>query len=68
LLFGGRLSDLTREDGGGWVFRFEPDSGVLLTDASAVASCLGPPDVDLLEVLRFQHQTLGEPTQARDSR
>jgi hypothetical protein len=38
LLFGARLSDCSREDGGAWVLRFEPDSGVLFTDAEAVAA------------------------------
>jgi hypothetical protein len=60
LLFGGRLASLTREDGGVWVFRFDPDSGVLLTDAGAVSACLGALDADLLEVLRRQQQWLAE--------
>jgi hypothetical protein len=60
LLFGGRLAGLAREDGGGWAFRFEPDSGVLLTDAGAVTACVGPPDDDLLEVLRRQQQWVVE--------
>jgi hypothetical protein len=60
LVFGGRLASLEREDGGGWVFHFDPDSGVLLTDAGAVAACVGPPDADLLEVLRRQQQWLAD--------
>jgi hypothetical protein len=60
MLFGGQLSDLTREDGGGWVFRFEPESMVLLTDPGAVAACVGPPDVDLLAVLERQQQWLAD--------
>lgn len=60
LVFGGRLADLWREEGGGWVFRFDPDSGVLLTDAGAVTACLGPPDADLLAVLRRQQKWLSE--------
>ncbi len=59
LLFGGRLAGLEREDGGGWAFRFEPDSGVFLTDAGAAAACLGPPDPDLLELLRRQERWVG---------
>jgi hypothetical protein len=60
LLFGGRLADVRREPGGGWVFHFDPDSGVLLTDAGAVTACLGPPDLELREVLQFQQQWLAE--------
>jgi hypothetical protein len=58
LLFGGRLSGLSRQDGGHWAFHFEPDSGVLLTDVGAVAACLGPLDADCLAVLKRQHQWL----------
>src|SRR5205807_1443510 len=39
LLFGVRLAAVGREAPGGWVVRFEPDSGVLLTDAAAAAAC-----------------------------
>jgi hypothetical protein len=60
MLFGGQLSDLAREDGGGWVFHFDPDSMVLLTDPGAVAACVGPPDADLLAVLERQKQWLAE--------
>jgi hypothetical protein len=60
LLFGGRLADLARESGGGWAFHFEPNSGVLLTDSGAVTACLGPPDTDLLEVLRRQQQWIAD--------
>jgi hypothetical protein len=56
MLFGGRLADLVRENGGGWAFRFEPDSGVLLTDPGAVAALVGFPDGDLMEVLHRQQQ------------
>jgi hypothetical protein len=68
LLFGARLADLAREEGGGWVFNLDPDSGVLLTDEGAVAACLGPPDSDLLEVLRRQQDwlaALAPPTDPR---
>jgi hypothetical protein len=55
LLFGARLQRLAREEGGAWVVRFEPDSGVLLTDARAAATvCPVPLGPDLLEVLRRQ--------------
>lgn len=53
LLFGARLHSCEREEGGGWVIRFEPDSGVLLTDAGAVGALstrdLGPDLKDLLD-------------------
>jgi hypothetical protein len=68
MLFGGRLANLVREDGGGWAFRFEPDSMVLLTDPGAVAACVGPPDADLLAVLRRQNQWLTEMAPAGDTR
>jgi hypothetical protein len=60
LLFGGTLANLAREEGGTWVFHFEPESGVLLTDFGAVAACLGPSDADLLAVLRRQQQWLND--------
>jgi hypothetical protein len=59
LLFGARLASLSRERGGRWVFHFQPDSGVLLTDPGAVAACgLAPLDAELLEVLRRQEEWL----------
>jgi hypothetical protein len=59
LLFGGRLARVSREKGGLWVVHFEPDSGVLLTDAGAAAAlCLGPPDRELQDVLRHQEEWL----------
>jgi hypothetical protein len=61
LIFGGRLAGLAREAGGGWVVRFEPDSGVLLTDAAALAACSPvPPDADALQTLRRQEEWLRE--------
>jgi hypothetical protein len=36
LIFGARLRGCAREQGGVWVVRFEPDSGVLFTEAEAV--------------------------------
>jgi hypothetical protein len=55
LLFGARLASVEREEGGIWIIRFEPDSGVLLTDEGAAAACgLGPLDAGLREVVRQQ--------------
>jgi hypothetical protein len=60
MLIGGRLADLVRENGGGWAFRFEPDSGVLLTDPGAVSALVGLPDGDLMEVLHRQQQWVND--------
>lgn len=58
-LFGARLADCRREEGGTWVIRFEPDSAVLLTDEDAAASCCpGPMDDALRAVLRRQDEWL----------
>ncbi|HEY7424467.1 MAG TPA: hypothetical protein VH682_09585, partial [Gemmataceae bacterium] len=58
-LFGARLASCRREEGGVWVFRFEPESAVLLTDeAAAAACCPGPLDDELREVLRRQDEWL----------
>ena len=55
LLFGARLASVAREAGGFWTIRFEPDSGVLLTDERAVAaSCPPPLDDELHQVLERQ--------------
>jgi hypothetical protein len=55
VLFGARLKGLSREEGGTWVVRFEPDSGVLLTDSVAAAAvCPAPLSRELQEVLRRQ--------------
>jgi hypothetical protein len=61
LLFGARLGGddrrpgVAREDGGGWVVHFDPDSGVLLTDPGAAAACLpGPVDAGVHDVLDWQ--------------
>jgi hypothetical protein len=55
LVFGGRLGRFGRDEGGGWVIGFDPDSGVLFTDPEVLAawrpSLL---DADLREVLRRQ--------------
>jgi hypothetical protein len=58
-LFGARLADCRREEGGVWVIRFEPDSAVLLTDEGAVAaSCPGPIDAELRALLQRQEEAL----------
>lgn len=60
VLFGARLASVGREAGGRLVVRFQPDSGVLLTDPGAVRACLlgQPPDDALSEVLRRQQDWL----------
>lgn len=58
-LFGARLASCRREAGGIWVFRFEPDSAVLLTDAGAAAACCPLPlDGELLAALKRQDEWL----------
>jgi hypothetical protein len=58
LIFGGRLKSMTRE-AGMWVIRFEPDSGVLLTDPDAAAACWPMPlDRDVLRTLQRQDEWL----------
>jgi hypothetical protein len=60
MLFGARLRSCEREEAG-WVVRFEPDSGVLLTDLDAVAACFPvPPDKALEQVLLRQQRWLNE--------
>jgi hypothetical protein len=59
LLFGARLGRIAREQGGVWVVRFEPDSGVLLTDSRiAAACCPAPIDEPLQKLLQRQRQWL----------
>jgi DNA-directed RNA polymerase subunit RPC12/RpoP len=61
LIFGARLHSCEREEGGEWVIRFVPDSGVLLTDPDAVAACLpGSPDRTLEQTLARQRRWLDE--------
>ncbi len=61
LLFGARLAGLRREAGGTWVVRFDPDSGVLLTDLGAVTACCPPPiDEDVKRLLEHQGQWLDD--------
>ncbi len=58
VLFGARLAALRRE-ADGWVVRFEPDSGVLLTDPDALnACCPGLVDQDMREALLRQQNGL----------
>jgi hypothetical protein len=54
LLIGLRLARVDLEAGGVWVIRFEPDSGVLLTDPEAAAACCLQPVEELEEVVRRQ--------------
>ncbi len=59
MLFGGRLSAVERGPDGQWVVRFDPDSGVLLTDRDAAgAICPAPLDPGLIGVLQFQEDWL----------
>jgi hypothetical protein len=61
LVFGARLAGCEREPGGGWVVRFDRDSGVLMTDADAVVAALTqPPDEGLKQVLARQQKWLDE--------
>ncbi len=58
-LFGARLAGCGRETGGGWVFHFQPESGVLLTDPGAAAACCPVPlGAEVEEVLRRQARWL----------
>jgi hypothetical protein len=54
LMLGARLAKVEPEPGATWVVRLEPDSGVLLTDAEAVATILSRPVEGLEEVLKRQ--------------
>jgi hypothetical protein len=57
LLFGARLGSIRREQNGVWVVRFEPTSGVLLTDAVAVSARYpGPIDAELSKLLDRQRK------------
>jgi hypothetical protein len=61
LLFGARLASISREPPGVWVVRFQPDSGVLLTDPAAVAaSCPAPIDQELTDLVRRQKTWVDE--------
>lgn len=54
LLFGARLASVARGDGGLWVIRFDPASGVLLTDEGAAAACGLSLDAELRDLLSRQ--------------
>lgn len=59
LLFGAQLQSVEREQGGNWVIRFMPGSGVLLTDACAASACFpGPLDDEVLGLLQRQADLL----------
>lgn len=61
MLFGARLAGCNREEGGQWVIRLDPDSGVLLTDPGAVEACWpGPLDQPTRAVLERQQNWLDE--------
>jgi hypothetical protein len=63
LLFGAKLSAVERGQGGQWVVRFDPESGVLLTDRGAAEAVCPPPlGDDLVEVLKRQEEWLRRPT------
>jgi hypothetical protein len=51
LLFGVRLASIRREAPASWVIRFQPDSGVFLTDPGAAAACCPRPLDDSLRAL-----------------
>lgn len=57
LLFGARLAKV-RKEGEVWVVRFQPDSGVLLTEADAVLAAGLPLDEGMTEVLQNQAKWL----------
>jgi hypothetical protein len=60
LLFGVRLASAGREPGGRLGVRFQPESGVLLTDPGAVAACGLTADADLPALLRQQLEWVEE--------
>jgi hypothetical protein len=56
-LFGARLASCQREQGGVWVIRFDPESGVLVTDADEVLARQGFfLDEELIAVCKRQKQ------------
>lgn len=58
-LFGARLENCRREEGGIWVFRFDPNSAVLLTEEDAAAVfCPLPLNEELRGVLKRQKEWL----------
>jgi hypothetical protein len=60
LLFGARLASVAREPPGVWVIRFDPDSGVLITDEEAAKACCPQPlEPELQETLKRQSAWVG---------
>jgi hypothetical protein len=61
VVFGAQLASCMREEGGRWVLRFEPESGVLLTDLGAVEACfLTPVNNDLRLTIERQRRWVEE--------
>src|SRR5262249_3669458 len=60
LLFGARLGSIAREQNGVWVVRFDPSSGVLLTDPHVVAACYPAPGDDTVRPLLEQQKAWTE--------
>lgn len=61
LVFGARLARCVREQGGGWVVHFQPNSGVLLTEQAVAESCLpGAAEEELRATLERQQRWLDE--------
>lgn len=61
LIFGARLTGCRREDGGTWVVRFEPASGVLLTDPDLWQACSSAAlDDDARRVFARQRQMVAQ--------
>jgi hypothetical protein len=62
-LFGLRLAGVRLEAEGTWVIRFEPASGVLLTDLGAAAACCLQPAEELKDVVGRQAEWLANSAQ-----
>jgi hypothetical protein len=61
LIFGARLGSIAREQNGVWVVRFDPSSGVLLTDPRVVAACYPEAvDSELSKLLDEQRKWIEE--------
>jgi hypothetical protein len=60
LLLGVRLANIEPETGGTWVVRLEQESGVLITNADAIARVLSRPPEGLDEVLKRQAAWVAE--------
>jgi hypothetical protein len=68
LLFGARLAWCGRGEGGAWVVKFEPDSGVLLTDLAAAQACSPVPLEDLEALLERQRKWIDQQAGLRPAR